>query len=316
MRGPTPKPSGAFSSSPPAGADVTAFAPPRPRRGERLAERQDLDAALVATIERHEAAVWSRCFRAAAALPGDPLGVVWQAMPGWPSLSLSAAVDSYEINRLLGLGVTKPATPEIVEATTGFYRSHGRTRFRVELAPTASPAELPRWLEQAGLRLAPNATTKMVRATGDISPPRTDVGVRELDPTHRNAVGKLNALAWGAPSDERSIRWFGATVGAPGFRHYGVFQDGRLISTGALVVDEPIGWVGFAATHPRHRGRGLREEINRVRLSEAQRLGCDMVHVEIDSRYSGSAKLPFDQLYDRPFYASVPEDEGARPDRP
>jgi hypothetical protein len=85
--------------------------------------------------------------------------------------------------------------------------------------------------------------------------------------------------------------------------------DGRLISTGALLVDGPLGRVGCAATHPRHRGKSLREEINRVRPAEARRLGARMVHVEIDARYSNSAKLPFARLYDRRFYTSVTADE-------
>jgi hypothetical protein len=271
--------------------------------------RPAAESALVASLELHEASVWSRCFGAAANLPGDPLGVVLQPSRGRPPLNLLAAVDSYEINRLIGSGVGEQATPELIRSTIDFYRAHGMKRFRVELAPTARPAALPTWLEQSGLQLVGDATTKMVRDTSDVRPAQIDVHVRELDLNDRDAVGELNALAWDAATEEHSISWFGATVGAPGFRHYGVIESGRLISTGALLVDGPLGWVGFAATHPRHRGRSLREEINQVRLAEARRLGARMVHVEIDARYSNSAKLPFDRLYDRRFYASVTADE-------
>jgi GNAT superfamily N-acetyltransferase len=217
---------------------------------------------------------------------------------------------------VIGLGIGEAATSEYVAAIVAFYRSHGRDRFRIELAPGAGPAGLPSWLEASGLQLAADTTTKLVRQTGDVGPPHTDVKVRELDAVHRDAVGELNALAWGAPTDEHSIKWFGATVGAAGFHHYGVFENSRLISTGALVADGPIGWVGFAATHPRHRGQGLRQQINQVRLAEARRLGCRLVHVEIDGQYSSSAKLPFARLYDRCFYASVPEGGSPSPAGP
>ena len=259
--------------------------------------------ALVAAIERHEAEVWAACFEAAASLPGDPLGVVRDG-PGWPPLATLAQVDSYEINRVVGLGATDPATPDDVGRIVEFFRRHGQSRFRVELSPEARPGDLGSWLEAAGFELGPESTTKMVRQTDDVEPAPAETEVRTLGPQHREAIGRLNALAWGAGADEASVQWFGATVGAPGFHHYGIFDGERLVSTGALFATPPMAWVGFAATHPRSRERGFRQAVNSVRLAEARRLGCRTVHVEIDSRYSSSPKLPFQRLYDRPFYLS------------
>ncbi len=259
--------------------------------------------ALAAAVERHEAEVWSACFEAAASLPGDPLGVV-RGGPGWPPLATLGRVDSYEINRVVGLGVVDPASPDDVGRIVDFFHHHGQTRFRIELSPQGRPTELRSWMEAAGFELGPESTTKMVRQTDDVDPPGAETEVRTLGPEHRAAIGRLNALAWGAGADEASVQWFGATVGASGFHHYGIFDGERLVSTGALFATPPMGWVGFAATHPRYRERGFRQAVNAVRLAEARRLGCRTVHVEIDSRYSSSLRLPFQRLYDRPFYLS------------
>lgn len=253
---------------------------------------------LAVAIERHEAAVWAACFDAARALPGNPLGVVADRTHA-VSLHTLMALDSDQINRVVGLGIDHPATEAAVGEIIDFYRHHGRHHVRVESSPVADLSDLAVRLEAAGLRRDALVTSKMVRSTGDVDTPEPS-SVQRLGLEHRDAIGAVNAAAWGDWSpDGVSATWFGATVGAPDFTHYGVFEGDTLVSTGALAVHGTIGWVGFAATHPRYRGHNHRQAINRVRLADARDLGCQWVHVEIDSRYSASSKLPFEHLYDR-----------------
>jgi hypothetical protein len=258
----------------------------------------------VEAVERHEARVWRSCFEACSQIAGDPLGAVVEEIGGAfvPALQ---AIDSAEINRVLGLGIGTPATRELVFEIVDFYRRRGRSSFRIELSPFALPTRLPQWLEEAGLSRTSRATAKMFLLTSDFAARSgaEESEVRRLGAEHREAIGKLNALAWGSGSDDvASVAWFGATVGADGFRHYGVFDRDRLVSTGALAVIGPFAWVGFAATHPRYWGGGLRQIINQVRIADAKELGCELVHVEIEHEYSTSPKLPFEKLYDRAWY--------------
>jgi hypothetical protein len=74
--------------------------------------------------------------------------------------------------------------------------------------------------------------------------------------------------------------WFGATVGTPGVRHYGVFDADRLVATGALFIGDGLGWLGFDATHPRYQGRKLRQAISAARMSDSAAEGCPVVHAE------------------------------------
>lgn len=260
---------------------------------------------LTVAVEMHEANVWADCFDAAAALPGNPLGATVDRSVA-PPLALLKAIASVEINRVVGLGLVSPATRETVAAVIGFYRLHGQSTFRIEVSPAASPPDLAQTLEMAGLRLADDTITKMWSSTERVPPPSKEVEVRRLGREHRDAVAELNVIAWGAWAAAGPLRiWFGSTVGTRGFRHYGIFDGDRLVSVGALAVTGTLGWVGFAATHPHYRGHSFRRSINLVRLAEARELGCQIVHVEIETAYASSPKLPFEKLCERAAYSPV-----------
>jgi hypothetical protein len=102
-------------------------------------------------VELHEAEVWAACFDAAVAVPGNPLSAMVDRSVV-PPLALALAIDSADINRVVGLGLSSPATPATVSTMVAFYRSHGQSTFRVELSPIAAPPKLSHWLADAGLR--------------------------------------------------------------------------------------------------------------------------------------------------------------------
>jgi hypothetical protein len=261
---------------------------------------------LAVDVERHEASVWASCFDAAAATTGNPAGVIVDRSFE-PPLAVAQAIDSVDVNRVLGLGMFSPATPETIWAVADFFASHGPSTFRIELAPVASPPHLEKeLLDRVGLRRLEGTITKKWGSVEHLPPPSTDVEVRLLGGEHRDEVAELNVRAWGAWEAAGPMKtWFGATVGTARFRHYGVFDGGRLVSVQALSVSGELGWVGFAATHPRYRGRFGRA-INVVLLGDARALGCRFVHTEVETRYAATKKSLLERLYDRTLYSSVP----------
>jgi hypothetical protein len=78
----------------------------------------------------------------------------------------------------------------------------------------------------------------------------------------------------------------------------GIFDGDRLVSVGVMAVEGELGWLGFGATHPRYRDRGLRATSLALRLALARDLGCRMVHAEVQGQFSSSPKLPFEPFYD------------------
>lgn len=250
--------------------------------------------------------MWASCFDAAALTTGNPVGVIVDRSFE-PPLAVAQGIDSVDVNRVLGLGISSPATPETISAVVNFFGSHGRSAFRIELAPAASPPHLEKeLLDTVGLRRLEGTITKKWGPVEHLPPPSTDVEVRLLGREHRDDVAELNVTAWGAwEAADLMKTGFGATVGTQSFRHYGVFDGDRLVSVQALSIAGELGWVGFAAAHPRYRGRFGRA-INLVLLADARDLGCRFVHTEVETRYASTKKSLLERFYDRTLYSSAP----------
>lgn len=259
--------------------------------------------AIASMVERHEAEVWARCIEIAATQPGNPLGAVIDRSGPVPIPALTA-VDAGSFNRVVGLGIETPATPELIDAIVQFYRRLGQRNFQVDLAPVAAPADTPTWLRQAGLHPATEQMTKVWGRLENLDVEPEDCEIRQLTEADAGRVAALNVRAWGAWQAPVSLApWFGATVGREGFAHYGGFVDDRLICTGAMVVDGPLAWIGFDATHPRHQSRQLRRALTGRRILDARATGCAIIHAEgRTDRLSGRSRV-LKTLYVRTIYA-------------
>ena len=229
-------------------------------------------------LEEHEAAVWLDCVQATSELPGDPLQVVIDRSGSQPLVALRA-VDGSDLNRVIALGMRSPVRTEDLDAIWAFYAANGQPSFRIDITPHSHPRELASWLTARGMYC--NAGT--FKIWRPVEPPLAappEVEVRRLGTADTDAIAELNLLAWGAWSSPAMRSWFGASVGLEGAHHYGVFDGGDLVATGALFVGDGIGWFGFDATHPRHQGRQLRQAISALRLFDAMASGCEIVHAE------------------------------------
>jgi hypothetical protein len=263
--------------------------------------------AVASLVEMHEAEVWARCVEVAAAQPGDPLGAVLDRNGPVPLPALTA-VDAGSFNRVVGLGLETPATPEFLDTIVAFYRGLGQKNFQVDLAPVAAPPDVVEWLRQVGLHPLEEQMTKVWRRIEDLDVPSEDADVRLLTGADADRVAALNVRAWGAWQAPVSLRpWFAGTVGRDGFAHYGAFVDDRLLCTGAMVVDGPLAWIGFDATHPRHQSRQMRRALTARRIVDARAAGCAIIHAEARTdRLSGRSRM-LDTLYIRTLYAPAAE---------
>ncbi len=274
-------------------------------------ERATVDA--VEAVEAHELLMWRRCVEAVAAEPGDPLGIVFDDSGPFP-LVASSIVDSDDLNRVVGVGLGSPADRSDIDRILAFYGHHGKTTFRVELAPVARPAEVAHWMEEAGLRRAPVTVTKLWEHLTDTTPvvddPR-DTDVRRLDAGDAEAVGKLTAVAYGAFDSMNEMElWFSATVGRPGFLYYGAFENDRLVASSASFVEGGLSWGGFAVTHPRFRSRDIQQSLRARRYHDARELGCRIVHGEIRTdRIKSARALVLKETYEKSSWGTAPSEQ-------
>ncbi len=262
---------------------------------------------LARRMEEHELAVWATCVDAVAALPGNPLQAVIDRSGPLPLVAL-CAVDRGDINRVVALGVRRPARPCDLHTICSFYETHHQRNFRIEVTPLSRPSELAHWTTAQGLVGENRGTFKMWRKVERPPQVGANIEVRRLGPDDRDALTAVNVAAWGAWSMPVSMTaWFGATLGTDSVQHYGVFDGDRLVAAGALFLGDGLGWLGFDATHPRYQGRKLRQAISSVRMIDAASAGCRIIHAESAVAPSRRAKRDkWQLLYEKQNYRSAP----------
>jgi len=266
-------------------------------------------AEVLRACELHEARAWEECVAACAAVEGNPLRAKVVRVSETP-VPVVAALNYSLFNRVIALGVAAPARDADIAAIEKVYAEHEQTSWAVCLAPGAAPADLAARLESRGLQRGSDFA-KVVRSTENTPSIETALRIEEIGPDRRNDFVAVNVAAWGVPPVFSA--WFGGTLGRPGWRHYLGYDGNDPVSAGALYVSDNIGWLGFGATLPDHRGRGGQSAIMARRIRDAAQLGCAYVHTETAAEtpdkpnpsYRNMIATGFDLAYLRPNYTPI-----------
>lgn len=235
---------------------------------------------LARRLELHEAEAWAACVAATAEVAGNPL-MAEVGLKGAATVATLGALNFGLMNRVIALGVASPATESDLDFVTDFFASRHQSRYSVEVTPVSQPRDLGESLVRHGLEMSPTRVAKLWRPLDDLPPVSTDVEVRLLTEEHLADYNKVSLAAWGTP---RSFgAWYGATLGREGFRHYGVFDGEKLVSTCAMYVSGELAWAGFGVTMPDYQGRGFQRARLARELNDAAELGCTVLHNEADA---------------------------------
>jgi hypothetical protein len=261
-------------------------------------------------IEMHESQAWASCVEATGSVAGNPLGAAVDRS-GQVALPVLASVNYGLFNRVIGFGVAQPVDEAEISRVRQWYADLAQTDYVLEVSAVARPYGVGRMLEANGLVASASRQAKVWRTTGEVAVPDGLV-VRELTTDDRDAFAAVNVAAWGVPPVMGA--WFGATLGATGFRHFGVVDDGVVVSVGAMYVTDDLAWLGFGATLPSHRERGMQAATFARRITVAAEMGCAVVHTETTSSATNPSlrnmlKLGFDHAYDKDFYGPSASEE-------
>jgi hypothetical protein len=157
------------------------------------------------------------------------------------------------------------------------YHRAGNRNFAVQVNPTAQPPELAGWLHARGLVRDDN-WARLYRGVENPPTVETDLRVERVGPDYGEALAEIVCEAFEVMPALRP--WVAACVGRPGWRHYLAFDGATPVATGALYVQDGLGWLGWATTLPSHRGRGAQSAIVARRIRDAAALGCRWLVVE------------------------------------
>jgi hypothetical protein len=223
--------------------------------------------------ERVERAALADLHRAAPPASRQRLGLELRALGG-ALVSIASRDPSILVNRTVGLGLAHTADRRTVDSIVRRYRDAGVDHYFLQLDPAATPGELPRWLEAAGLEPYHRAWAKFVRGTEPPPEPRTDLEVREIGAGHAVDFGRIAASGFGL--DDAWIPVLAGLVGRDGWHVYLSFDGAEPAGCGAMRIHEGVAWLDWAATLPDFQRRGSQGAIISRRISDGLRMGVGL----------------------------------------
>jgi GNAT superfamily N-acetyltransferase len=212
------------------------------------------------------------------------------------------------INRIIGLGLSSPATETAVREMVEEYARAGIVRYFVQVSPDARPADLVGWLEAAGLEKA-RGWQKFSR--GREAPPerKTDLSIRKIGPESGEAFARIVCDAFDI--GELAVPWLAQLPGREGWHVFMSFDGDRPAGTGTIFIKDGLASIDFGATAPAFRRRGSQGALLALRIEHALEMGCSRLFtctgeaVEGDPQhsYGNILKCGFTEDYVRANYA-------------
>lgn len=261
-----------------------------------------------ARIEHIEAAAWRDL---QTALPVD-FKERWGVSVGifGGAIALRAAnTPTPAINRIVGLGMGEPLTPELLDRVVAWYAEAGVQRFVIQLSPVAAPANAAELLASRGFEPR-SYHAKLWRPLTGAERPRASAEFRieEIGPDNATTFEHIVAAPLGVPPElGAGVR---STIGNPGWRHYLAFDGGRPVAGAACYIESDGAWLGLGATDEEFRRRGAQTALLMRRLADAAAAGCrwasaDTAQQTVDRpnpSYRNMHRVGFVDFYDRPNY--------------
>ena len=181
------------------------------------------------------------------------------------------AIDFGFFNRVIGLGITEPATEADVEAASAFFGTVGVTQSVIHLAPGARPAELERWLQARGY-VSGARWIKCWHDLVDVARPDPLMRIDRIEPDRADEYAGICSSAFGFEAGLHDLAE--ATVGRAGWAHYVGYEGATPVATGAMRLHAGVAWLGYGSTIESHRGRGWQTAMFRRRLYDAREVGA------------------------------------------
>jgi hypothetical protein len=209
-----------------------------------------VDPAQAARIEAAEAHAWADLYAAAPPDFAEAAGIGIREVAGALVLSWKASGRRY-FSRVIGFGVTAPATERALEEILSGYRDAGITMFLLQLLPHCRPSQYEAWLRARGLQPF-DAQDRIVRGGEPL--PRT-AGLPADGELAVERVTLQTADEW-AEFLQRVYRletdhWLQALIGRPGWHEYVARRDGEIVAArGMYLGDERIAWLGMDGPVP------------------------------------------------------------------
>ncbi|RED56623.1 GNAT family N-acetyltransferase [Cohnella lupini] len=270
-----------------------------------------MNTALDCAIEKVEREAWFDLF---AAAPDD---YVQSSKVSYTRLGTNIALANHgtpiaEFNRVLGLGMEEPASEAELEQAIAWMNEHASPSYALQIAPTARPNTIDKWIQANDLERVGNGLAKHYRNAlpAENHPLPTTLEVKLMIPHHAVDFGHVVQGGFGLPVSV--ISWFSALVGRPKWKVYVAYDSHTPVACGAMFLDNNWAWLGIDATLPEYRGRGAQNALIKQRITDGIAAGVIGFTAETgqppegeedkNKSYCNYLRSDFKRLYIRPNY--------------
>lgn len=261
---------------------------------------------LASRLELQEAYYWSDYFRAAGPAISTNCGIQLHTIDN-AHLNIAAHLDVLAFNRVIGLGMEKPASEADIDRIIAAYSLAGASRFFIQLSPFAKPANLPDLLERKGFQYY-NNWVKLYRELIPLPETPTSLRIEAISTDKADIFAGIIIDSFEWPAVLKPL--IAATVGRSSWQHYLAYADDTPVACAASFIDDVYASLAFAATLPAYRGLGAQSALITRRFNDCAALGCRWMIVETAedlpeqpvASYRNMIRFGFREAYRRPNY--------------
>lgn len=264
---------------------------------------------LAELVEYSEARAYASLIQAAPKPFLERHGLLAFSVDSAVALVSPPVTNTLNMNRVIGLGVSEPATEAIVGKIVQLYGDHGLS-FAVEVGPFARPKEIAGWLRARRIRRAV-ATAMHYRVANPVEAGTGPLSAERAPHSARQIVADICCQVFRMPPTVHTL--IAGTADIPGWRHWIAYAGDRPVAAALSYVSDGVAWFGWDATLPEFRGRGAQSSLIVQRLNDAARAGCRYVTTETamntkantDPSYVNYERLGFSLAYERATYVAL-----------
>jgi len=227
--------------------------------------------------ERSEANAYGQLVEGAPSSLRSAHGLSVHRVGGAQAFVATDVAGSLMLNRVIGLGVAAPASEAQLREIEALYREQRVHTHAIELSPYAQPTDIAARLHALGY-LPFKQTTMMVRAVGGMPAAGCGYAVRRVGP---NAATAFASLACRVFSLEQPFqRLLEASFDNSCWQHWMAFDGGQPVATAMTCLDGEVAWIGWVATVPEYRGRGIQSAVTAAQMQAAEQAGARWATLE------------------------------------
>lgn len=191
-------------------------------------------------------------------------------------LSSSAARSSVLFNRVLGLGLREPADEALLDEIQCVYSRLG-VPWAIEWSAGAAPQTFPALLKERGMRRG-LGTAILIRSCVELPDVESTLRIERVGPEFGKAFAAIVAPIFRVDPTVKPLLELAAT--RPGYRQWLAFDGNEPIGGCLSHIQQDAAWLGWSATMPSHRGRGVHAALVSACMHDAFEHGCGWITAE------------------------------------